>query len=204
MKEKRTTLSKMNSRLCGYDDCDGISWNRMHYRTFETRNSPANLVEISFDLDTEILELESNSGKQTKIFVLSAFSGWYRTSYPEMDENELMNVEHSGIIELNVGGKKFTTYKSTLMKYKKSMLHSMFSGKMPLVRDSKGRIFIDRSPQYFQGILRFLRGEPIPRQLLEEEQFLAELDYFGLLDAFQKTAGIPAECVALFNIVRNR
>lgn len=121
-----------------------------------------------------------------------------------MDENELMNVEHSGIIELNVGGKKFTTYKSTLMKYKKSMLHSMFSGKMPLVRDSKGRIFIDRSPQYFQGILRFLRGEPIPRQLLEEEQFLAELDYFGLLDAFQKTAGIPAECVALFNIVRNR
>lgn len=47
------------------------------------------------------------------------------------------------IIDLNVGGYHYTTYKSVLCKQEGSMLEAMFSGRHPVVKDNKDRYFID-------------------------------------------------------------
>ncbi|XP_063369013.1 BTB/POZ domain-containing protein KCTD9 isoform X2 [Cydia amplana] len=89
-------------------------------------------------------------------------------------------------ITLNVGGKHFTTSRSTLLaKEPMSMLARMFAGDddneylmKPSARDASGAYLIDRSSVYFEPILNYLRhGEVIldkhvnPRGVLEEAVF---------------------------------
>ncbi|XP_063541785.1 BTB/POZ domain-containing protein KCTD9 [Cydia strobilella] len=89
-------------------------------------------------------------------------------------------------ITLNVGGKHFTTSRSTLLaKEPMSMLARMFAGDddkeylmRPSARDASGAYLIDRSQVYFEPILNYLRhGEVIldkhvnPRGVLEEAVF---------------------------------
>ena len=42
------------------------------------------------------------------------------------------------IVDLNVGGMRFTTSLDTLKKYPESMLGAMFSGRIPSSTDTKG------------------------------------------------------------------
>ena len=73
------------------------------------------------------------------------------------------------IIELNVGGRKFTTTRATLCSDGDSMLAAMFSGDLePAQLDRKGRYFLDRNGDWFAYILSYLRGEPL--QLLPVNQ----------------------------------
>lgn len=65
------------------------------------------------------------------------------------------------IIELNVGGTKFTTSLTTLLRYK-SMLATMFSGRHDAAKDENGRYFIDRDPILFRYILDFMRSDILP------------------------------------------
>ncbi|KAM3960637.1 BTB/POZ domain-containing protein KCTD9 [Aphomia sociella] len=88
-------------------------------------------------------------------------------------------------ITLNVGGKYFTTSRSTLVtKEPLSMLARMFAEDNdmylmnPSATDGTGAYLIDRSPKYFEPILNYLRhGEVIldkhvnPRGVLEEAVF---------------------------------
>ncbi|XP_063834737.1 BTB/POZ domain-containing protein KCTD9 [Ostrinia nubilalis] len=88
-------------------------------------------------------------------------------------------------IILNVGGKHFTTTRSTILaKEPLSMLARMFAEDNnvylmnPSVTDSVGAYLIDRSPEYFEPILNYLRhGDVIldkhvnPRGVLEEAIF---------------------------------
>ncbi|XP_013185044.1 BTB/POZ domain-containing protein KCTD9 [Amyelois transitella] len=88
-------------------------------------------------------------------------------------------------ITLNVGGKHFTTSRSTILaKEPLSMLARMFADDnnvylmTPSATDEKGAYLIDRSPEYFDPILNYLRhGEVIfdnnvnPRGVLEEAVF---------------------------------
>eukprot|EP01126_Amoeba_proteus_P016420 TRINITY_DN175_c0_g1_i20.p1 TRINITY_DN175_c0_g1~~TRINITY_DN175_c0_g1_i20.p1 ORF type:complete len:113 (-),score=26.51 TRINITY_DN175_c0_g1_i20:161-499(-) len=61
-------------------------------------------------------------------------------TYPqETDEDDLSLMESDPIIELNVGGKHFSTLKSTLCKYPDSLLAEMFNNDVPLRRDEFGR-----------------------------------------------------------------
>ncbi len=65
-------------------------------------------------------------------------------------------------VRLNVGGRIFLTCKSTLLKSPSCMLARMLAvedqGRMAAGRrDADGAIVIDRSPEYFQPILNFLR-----------------------------------------------
>ncbi len=66
----------------------------------------------------------------------------------------------SKIIHLNVGGQRFSTYRSTLIKYKDSMLYAMFAGSFPIQSESDGSYFIDRDPTHFRTILNYLRDGP--------------------------------------------
>eukprot|EP01114_Cavostelium_apophysatum_P019143 TRINITY_DN6082_c0_g1_i1.p1 TRINITY_DN6082_c0_g1~~TRINITY_DN6082_c0_g1_i1.p1 ORF type:complete len:337 (+),score=61.78 TRINITY_DN6082_c0_g1_i1:58-1068(+) len=91
-------------------------------------------------------------------------------------------------VTLNVGGKKFETYASTLAKFPESLLGAMFHPRNSHLRklDSTGEYFFDRSPQVFESILNFyrtgkLRLVPgVSRLMLEDE-----LDYWQL----------PSECL---------
>ncbi|PVD31106.1 hypothetical protein C0Q70_10384 [Pomacea canaliculata] len=80
-------------------------------------------------------------------------------------------------IDLNVGGARFTTSLSTLLKEKNSLLHTMFSGQHPLQPDVDGSYFVDRDGTNFRHILNFLRDGPPSMERLNREDFrlLSEL-----------------------------
>lgn len=95
-------------------------------------------------------------------------------------------------ITLNVGGKHFTTSRSTLSaKESLSMLARMFADDNnrylmnPSVTDETGAYLIDRSPEYFEPILNYLRHGNVvldnhvnPKGVLEEALFYGK--YFKL------------------------
>ncbi|KAK5583744.1 hypothetical protein RB653_005343 [Dictyostelium firmibasis] len=87
-------------------------------------------------------------------------------------------------IILNVGGKVFETYRSTLQSsYEGSLLETMFSDRnRHLLRpNEKGEYFFDRSSEMFEYILNAYRtGEmELPRHI-PYKMFIKELDYFQL------------------------
>ena len=103
-------------------------------------------------------------------------------------------VSDDDIINLNVGGTKMTTKRSTLCQVKGSLFSSMFSGRWEtsLARDEDGRIFFDFNPQYFVLILDYLRGKaiatpdnPVPLPKVPDDQvksFNNLIEYLGLSD----------------------
>lgn len=116
-------------------------------------------------------------------------------------ENNLKSIsventkEVSDWITLNVGGKHFTTTRSTLIaKEPLSMLARMFADDNnvylmnPSTVDSTGAYLIDRSPEYFEPILNYLRHGVVildkhvnPKGVLEEAVFYGMLNIFYLI-----------------------
>lgn len=70
------------------------------------------------------------------------------------------NTTNTNWIKLNVGGKYFTTTRSTLCEREpNSMLARMFNSQLKASElDSTGSYLIDRSPTYFEIILNYLRN----------------------------------------------
>lgn len=96
------------------------------------------------------------------------------------------------IIELNVGGRYFATYRSTLISHENSMLEAMFSGRHPMKKDKKGRYFIDRDGEQFHTILNYLRTGKLlwPSDPQLKEQLKLELEYYGLLQPHTVSADL--------------
>mgnify|MGYP002804276353 FL=1 len=104
------------------------------------------------------------------------------------------HVSDGDLIDLNVGGQRFTTTRSTLCQVEGSLLASMFSGRWEdcLKRDKDGAVFFDFSPQYFVPILDYLRARkiasadnPAPLPTVPEDQlinFINLVKYLGLRD----------------------
>lgn len=88
------------------------------------------------------------------------------------------------IVELNVGGVHYTTTLSTLTRDPDSLLGQMFTGraKSPVLRDSKGKYFIDRDGVLFRYTLDFLRNQKLtlPENFHECERLRQEADYFQM------------------------
>jgi ligand-binding sensor domain-containing protein len=82
--------------------------------------------------------------------------------------------EFPELVELNVGGVFYTTYISTLTREKDSLLGQLFNGtsKSKIVKDSKGKYFIDRDGVLFRYVLDFLRNEKLtlPENSHEKER----------------------------------
>ncbi|XP_052214460.1 BTB/POZ domain-containing protein KCTD7-like [Dreissena polymorpha] len=96
-----------------------------------------------------------------------------------------MATEFPDVIELNVGGKLYTTMLSTLCKYEDSMLAAMFSGRHVIHRDKDCRYMIDCDGSSFGHILEFLRfGTLPPSDVSEAVHRYAE--YFGLKELSSK------------------
>jgi hypothetical protein len=102
--------------------------------------------------------------------------------------NQLQSFQKSKIgnkIKLNIGGKLFTTSLSTLTSEKNTFFTSMFGETFNTQPDDDGEFFIDRSPQYFQIILDYLRNPTKELDLsdLNEKQlkeFFYEVDFYSI------------------------
>lgn len=112
---------------------------------------------------------------------------------------------NSDIVKLNIGGKIFSTYRSTLNKrikkpnnssnnnnnnmteyYPPNLLQSLISGVSELKLDESNAIFIDRDSQYFHYILNYLRYYDtqikyrLPDNLKTLEQVKKECEFYKL------------------------
>ncbi|XP_035513533.1 BTB/POZ domain-containing protein KCTD9a [Morone saxatilis] len=91
---------------------------------------------------------------------------------------------HTDWLTLNIGGRPFTTTRSTLVsKEPESMLAHMFREKdvWGNKRDRHGAYLIDRSPEYFEPILNYLRhGQLIINEGINIRGVLEEARFFGI------------------------
>uniref|UniRef100_A0A2R9BRL1 KHA domain-containing protein n=1 Tax=Pan paniscus TaxID=9597 RepID=A0A2R9BRL1_PANPA len=89
---------------------------------------------------------------------------------------------HTDWLTLNVGGRYFTTTRSTLVnKEPDSMLAHMFKDKgvWGSKQDDRGAFLIDRSPEYFEPILNYLhRGQLIVNDSINLLGVLEEARFF--------------------------
>ena len=110
----------------------------------------------------------------------------------EKQRIEAVNVNDDDLIDLNVGGTKFTTTGSTLCQVQDSLLAAMFSGRWEdnIKRDKDGAVFFDFNPQHFILILDYLRVKkietsenppPLPKVPENQtESFNSLVQYLGL------------------------
>uniref|UniRef100_A0A669BCV8 BTB/POZ domain-containing protein KCTD9 n=1 Tax=Oreochromis niloticus TaxID=8128 RepID=A0A669BCV8_ORENI len=91
---------------------------------------------------------------------------------------------HTDWLTLNIGGRLFTTTRSTLVsKEPESMLAHMFREKdvWGNKQDEHGAYLIDRSPEYFEPILNYLRhGQLIINEGINIRGVLEEARFFGI------------------------
>lgn len=89
------------------------------------------------------------------------------------------------VVELNVGGVYYTTTLTTLTKNRPdALLARMFDSSTSLVRDTKGRCFVDRDGVLFRYVLDFLRNGRLvlPEAFQETERLRQEAEFFRLPD----------------------
>lgn len=100
------------------------------------------------------------------------------------DHKEDQHSRSTLAITINVGGDLFTTLPSTLQRVPGSFLDILINGRHEVARDESGRLFIDRTPRYFESILAWMRDPGAPCNLpFHDPEFLHELEYYGLSDA---------------------
>ncbi len=68
-----------------------------------------------------------------------------------------MSMDESRVVNLNVGGKVYTTTVATLRTFPNSVLAKMVAGTCAVRVDDKGNYFIDRDGELFRYVLNFLR-----------------------------------------------
>lgn len=85
-------------------------------------------------------------------------------------------------VSLNVGGEIYTTTLDTLTRCRDSMLGAMFTGQIPVLRDNRGNIFIDRDGKVFRYILNYLRSSSLdlPDGFSELTLLRREADFFQI------------------------
>ncbi|XP_038052322.1 BTB/POZ domain-containing protein KCTD21-like [Patiria miniata] len=89
------------------------------------------------------------------------------------------------LVNLNVGGCVYTTSRSTLTRYPRSMLAAMFSGELdPSVRDANGAYTIDGDGPIFRHVLNFLRRGKLnlPEDFKEWDLLTSEADFYQVGD----------------------
>ena len=90
------------------------------------------------------------------------------------------------IIHLNLGGTLFTTRLETLRKYPSSKLGDMFNGFSHPPKDKDGCFFIDKSGQYFDHILEFLRDDSYLPPVDIVKAVIRDALYFDLKEYVQR------------------
>jgi hypothetical protein len=85
------------------------------------------------------------------------------------------------VVELNVGGQRYSTSLATLRRCPGTMLDAMFSGRYEVKRSEDGSLFIDRDGQWFGYVLEYLRDGVVKAEGRETLRHVKqEFDYFGI------------------------
>nr|XP_033793657.1 BTB/POZ domain-containing protein KCTD3 isoform X4 [Geotrypetes seraphini] len=84
------------------------------------------------------------------------------------------------IVQLNVGGTRFSTSRQTLMWIPDSFFSSLLSGRISTLRDETGAIFIDRDPAAFVPILNFLRTKELDLRGVSINVLRHEAEFYGI------------------------
>ncbi|XP_038865263.1 BTB/POZ domain-containing protein KCTD3-like [Salvelinus namaycush] len=84
------------------------------------------------------------------------------------------------IIQLNVGGTRFSTSRQTLMWIPDSFFSSLLSGRISSLLDETGAIFIDRDPTAFAPILNFLRTKELDLRGVNMNILRHEAEFYGI------------------------
>ncbi|XP_023321940.1 BTB/POZ domain-containing protein KCTD3 [Eurytemora carolleeae] len=93
------------------------------------------------------------------------------------------------IINLNVGGTRFSTSRQTLTTIPDTFFTSMLSGRINTQKDELGAIFIDRDPELFRCILNYLRTRCVNVEGLSTNsisQIKHEAEYYGISPLIRK------------------
>ena len=95
---------------------------------------------------------------------------------------KLSNFHFGEPIELNVGGRRFTTLLKTLRREPQSVLALMFSGKYDQTKGDDGSFFIDRDGTFFHHILTYLRDGKLSENVIEQcgPEMQQEAEFYGL------------------------
>ncbi|XP_060549726.1 SH3KBP1-binding protein 1 isoform X5 [Pantherophis guttatus] len=86
----------------------------------------------------------------------------------------------AGLVQLNVGGRRFCTSRQTLAWVPDSFFSSLLSGRISSLRDETGAIFIDRDPGLFAPILNFLRCKELDFRGSDLSLLLHEAQFYGI------------------------
>ena len=102
----------------------------------------------------------------------------------------------SEIVKLNVGGRKYTTTRSTLEKCGESFFTQMLANDdtrhIPCEKDEEGYIFIDRNGETFTEVLDYMRsGEILVETAIKRRKVDVEIDFFLGRSAEESSSEIP-------------
>uniref|UniRef100_A0A8C5BLV6 Potassium channel tetramerization domain containing 9b n=1 Tax=Gadus morhua TaxID=8049 RepID=A0A8C5BLV6_GADMO len=149
--------------VCGsLDDLLSVASTKLGIRASGVYNGSGGLIDdIALIRDDDVLYM--SDGDFQRVFVFNPHTDW---------------------LTLNVGGRCFTTTRSTLVnKDPDSMLAHMFRDKGVWMnkQDCQGAYLIDRSPEYFEPILNYLRhGQLILNEAINPLGVLEEARFFGI------------------------
>ena len=171
------------------------SWRRVSMRRVSVRSGHSTrLFPVPDDLTSLLRHAALDFGRDPDSLVLvTASTGAVVTDVCLLRDDESLVLRPlepspSDWLTLNVGGRLFTTTRSTLTSLAPdSMLARMFAADPhslpPAACDATGAFLIDRSPQYFDPILGYLRhGQLILDPGLSVQGVLTEARFYGLQD----------------------
>ncbi|KER23575.1 hypothetical protein T265_08567 [Opisthorchis viverrini] len=84
------------------------------------------------------------------------------------------------IVHLNVGGRKFSTSRNTLLWSGDSFFSVLLGGRIPSCKDEDGAYFIDRDPDLFAVILNYLRTRELNVSGIDPITLRNEAEFYGL------------------------
>ena len=86
------------------------------------------------------------------------------------------------VVKLNIGGQIFETNVKTLQKDPDSLLATMFSKQIEVIRQQNEAYFIDRNGTLFEHVLNYLRTGKVPHKIIQDlgEDLLEEAIFYNL------------------------
>ncbi|KAK7506943.1 hypothetical protein BaRGS_00001794, partial [Batillaria attramentaria] len=92
------------------------------------------------------------------------------------------------IVNLNVGGTRFSTSHQTLTWIPDSFFTSLLSGRISSHKDETGAIFIDRDPKLFSVVLSFLRTKEVQLKDVDLSALRHEAEFYGISPLVRRLA----------------
>ncbi|KAL6067120.1 BTB/POZ domain-containing protein kctd3, variant 2 [Balamuthia mandrillaris] len=99
------------------------------------------------------------------------------------------SIIQDSIVKLNIGGHRFVTTRSTLLKVPNTYFSILLGDKFSPMLDEEGAYFIDRDGTCFACILAFLRtGHLKVPEGISWEAVLCEMEYYGMLSLTEEVS----------------